>query len=626
MRRFTDLLKRFRRDESGAFLVLFAVIALVLIATSGAVVDFTYIQTARSRAQNALDAAALALQTRISTDSIATLKSKAQTMMTERIADSSIVATVNSATVDTTAGKLNFQAQVKVPTAFIQLVGIKSITAQLTSEVTKGSKDIEVSVALDTTGSMAGSKISDLIDATNTLIDLVVQDVQTPTYSKMAIVPWTEGANLGSYANSVRGTPTPGVTITNATWMATSTVSVNAMTNASPTVITTSANHNLNTNDYVYLSGVNGMTRNGNSKIPDGIYQVTKVDATHVNLLNSSGNNIDSSNWSAYSTSPSKASITKCYDSGCDVLVTTASAHGQSTGDTVYISGASGMSGLNGTHSGDVGAVPNTTSYYLTDEGPDTVGYNTYTASSATSYCTTYGCTWYYFTNAAGGHNTYKVNTCATDRTGTHAFDDAAPSTAPLGFYYESGGADCIVADHPAADDQQDALHALANSLTATNSTAGHLGLAWGWYMISPNFALSVADRQPAGRLRQEQFDQGRGADDRRRVQHAILQRCAGGRFHAGIVDRPDQLQLPERQLARSGRDDLHEHQGTGELDDPLHGRLRSRQRHLRAQLPQELRHRRGPLLPGRYRYRPDRGVHADRAKPQQSANIQVAT
>ena len=217
MRRFTDLLKRFRRDESGAFLVLFAVLALVLIATSGAVVDFTYMQTARSRAQNALDAAALALQSRISTDNNATLISKAQSMMTERLADNAITATVNTATVDTTNGKLAFQASVRVPTAFIQLVGIKSITAQLTSEVTKGSKNLEVSASLDITGSMAGTKITDLISATNTLIDLVVQTSQTPTYSRMAIVPWAYAVNVGStYANSVRGTPIAGATISSA--------------------------------------------------------------------------------------------------------------------------------------------------------------------------------------------------------------------------------------------------------------------------------------------------------------------------------------------------------------------------------------------------------------------------
>ena len=493
MRRFTDLLKRFRRDESGAFLVLFAVIALVLIATSGAVVDFTYMQTARSRAQNALDAAALALQTRISIDSNALLKSKAQTIMTERIADSSIIATVNTATVDTTAGKLNFQAQVQVPTAFIQLVGIRSITAQLTSEVTRGSKDVEVSVGLDTTGSMAGSKISDLIDATNTLIDLVVQTAQTPTYSKMAIVPWTEGANLGSYANAIRGTPIAGQTISSATWMAEASETITSVSQASPAVVKTSNSNDYATGDYIYISGVSGMTNLNNH-----IYQVGTVSTTQkFKLKNIDGTNVDSSGWSAFSTSGSPV-VTKCLNSSCQVLVTTSTAHGQSNGDTVYISGASGMTGLNGTHAGDVGTVPTTKTYYLTDEGATTVGYNSYTANSGLSYCTDYGCTWYYFTNAANGHNTYKVNNCASDRT-THAFDDTAPSTTPLNFYYESGGADCLAQQIQPLTSNKTTLHALANSLVATNSTAGHLGLAWSWYMISPNFAyLWPVASQPA--------------------------------------------------------------------------------------------------------------------------------
>ena len=129
MRRFTNLLKRFRRDESGAFLVLFAVIAIVLIATSGAVVDFTYMQTARSRAQNALDSAALALQTHINdTNAATTIKSQAQTILQERLADSRISATVTDVLIDTGSGKLNLKAQITVPTAFVQLVGIKNIS------------------------------------------------------------------------------------------------------------------------------------------------------------------------------------------------------------------------------------------------------------------------------------------------------------------------------------------------------------------------------------------------------------------------------------------------------------------------------------------------------------------
>ena len=47
----------------------FAILAIVLIAMSGAVVDFTSVQQARSRSQTAIDAAALALQPRISIDS-----------------------------------------------------------------------------------------------------------------------------------------------------------------------------------------------------------------------------------------------------------------------------------------------------------------------------------------------------------------------------------------------------------------------------------------------------------------------------------------------------------------------------------------------------------------------------
>ena len=93
MRRFTDLLKRFRRDESGAFLVIFALLAIVLIATSGAVVDFTYTQTARSRAQNALDSAALALQSKINdANAQDDIKVEAQKIMTERLADSASAA------------------------------------------------------------------------------------------------------------------------------------------------------------------------------------------------------------------------------------------------------------------------------------------------------------------------------------------------------------------------------------------------------------------------------------------------------------------------------------------------------------------------------------------------------
>ncbi|MEP7240929.1 MAG: pilus assembly protein TadG-related protein, partial [Devosia sp.] len=280
MRPFLNLLKRFRRDENGAFMVLFAVLAIVLIATSGAVVDFTSMQTARSRAQTSLDSAALALQSRISIDNIATLKSKAQSIVTQSINDSSITATITDATVDTTAGKLNLVAQIVTNTAFVQLVGIRTITAHLQSEVTRGSVNLEVSVALDITGSMLGQKLTDLKTATNTLIDLVVQDAQTPTYSKMSIIPWSNAVNVGSgYAAAIRGAVTGPTTISSATWIAAAAVNIGgaspAVTKANPAVVNTSTNHGLVAGDYIYITGVVGMTNlNGN------IYKVGTVNTT----------------------------------------------------------------------------------------------------------------------------------------------------------------------------------------------------------------------------------------------------------------------------------------------------------------------------------------------------------
>ncbi|HVZ63335.1 MAG TPA: ubiquitin-activating E1 FCCH domain-containing protein, partial [Lacunisphaera sp.] len=412
MRRFTDLLERFRRDERGAFLVIFAILAIVLIATSGAVVDFTYTQTARSRAQTALDAAALAMEDKVNevNDGTTTkdaaeadVMTKAQQILDERLADNAITATVNSATIDTTAGTLDIRAQITVPTSFVQLVGIHSITAQLTSQATRGSKDIEVSVALDTTGSMAGQKILDLQNATDWLIDHVVQDVQTPTYSKMAIVPWSAAVNVGTYANEVRGTPIAGTAITAASWTNGS-ASIKAVTKANPGVVTTTAAHGFADGNIVYISGVKGMTElNGNT------YMVKNPTSTTFQLYTTAGVKVNTSGYTTYS---KNGTIQRCTLSTCEITITS-NAHGLSAGDNVYITGVTGLSSplnINGVQT--VGAVTTNSFVWSGSFGPTETAYS----SGGTAYCVKYGCTYYYFTNTSGTKTLYKANNCATER------------------------------------------------------------------------------------------------------------------------------------------------------------------------------------------------------------------
>lgn len=157
MRQIFLLLKRFRSDESGAFAVLFGVMAIVLVALGGAVVDFVSVQQARTRAQVALDAAALALQPRIfdnPTPTAETLRVAAQNLLLERVDDASTGAKVDEAVIDIDNGSLRLRASLNVPMSFVRLVGVNAMPANLLAEATRKKLKLEVAMVLDNSGSM----------------------------------------------------------------------------------------------------------------------------------------------------------------------------------------------------------------------------------------------------------------------------------------------------------------------------------------------------------------------------------------------------------------------------------------------------------------------------------------
>ena len=118
--------------------------------------------------------------------------------------------------------------------------------------------------------------------------------------------------------------------------------------------------------------------------------------------------------------------------------------------------------------------------------------------SGGTAYCTLVGCEYYRFPNDAGGTNVYRVNTCATERT-TNSYNDDPPSDTFLGRNYRSSGAACLADEIVPLTSDKGVLHDVASNLVQGGSTAGQIGVAWSWYMISPEFAyLWPEDNQPA--------------------------------------------------------------------------------------------------------------------------------
>jgi Flp pilus assembly protein TadG len=113
--------------------------------------------------------------------------------------------------------------------------------------------------------------------------------------------------------------------------------------------------------------------------------------------------------------------------------------------------------------------------------------------------CSSTGCDYYSFTNSSGSAATYGITNCATERTGSDAYTDANVKTSPVGSLYAPNSWYCrssneilpLTSDIGTIEDRIDALE-------QGGATAGQVGVAWGWYTVSPNIGMWTGDQAPA--------------------------------------------------------------------------------------------------------------------------------
>ena len=110
---------------------------------------------------------------------------------------------------------------------------------------------------------------------------------------------------------------------------------------------------------------------------------------------------------------------------------------------------------------------------------------------------------YYRFTNNQGGTNTWQLSSwCVTERIGTNKNTDQAPDTDAnkVGPLYASTSADsCGDMNEHGGDLERNTIQPLSNDrtmlkrridkLSVNGSTAGQMGTAWAWYMLSPKWA-----------------------------------------------------------------------------------------------------------------------------------------
>ena len=485
IRLWTERLKAFFEDRRGNVALIFGLSLPVMVLMTVGGVDIHRASTVRVNLQDALDVSALAAARspytepadiqRVGMDALrANLTNYPNIMLRED--KTTFVLTEDQVVV----AKGSVDVKALVANIFLPPYGQfmdDYLPVGAYSEVNRSSRNIEVALVLDITGSMAGDRIADLKVAAKDLVDLIVQPVQTPWYSKVALVPYSNSVNPGSRVNAARGEISTSVDITGAVINLTGTPkTIAAATKARPVVIT-SSNHGFANGDIVWISGANGMTQLNNKP-----YQVRNKTTDTFELYTMGGARVDGRNYGAYSGSAGR--VQRCQNNDCSITITAAN-HGMTNNDHVYITNVGGMTQINDqTHLvGNSSANTFTIDLTGTSLTPYTSGGKAWSARGG-------GTTYFAFENMNGDLQTHRVSGCVTERVGAEAYTEAAPTGASswVGRHYPNISGTCIADTIQPLSDNAATLKSQIDDFEVSGSTAGQIGIAWGWYMVSPNW------------------------------------------------------------------------------------------------------------------------------------------
>jgi Flp pilus assembly protein TadG len=473
----------FRRDRRGNVAMLWGLMGAGLIGLIGLTVDFTRAQAIHTQLQNAADGAALAAARAPANLSLADRTTAAQAFFDAEAGDYGTAAGATFALAPVGTQGYRVDAGIYMKGSLSRLISKEDWHIGVQSQAVRGGVNLEVALVLDTTGSMSGSKLPTLQTAATELVNTIVQDEQTPFYSRLALVSYSVGVNLGADAAAARGAIPPGRNISAVTWGTGTARAITGATQARPVVITANS-HGFTNGQIVGITGVRGMTNLNNN-----YYSVQNVTGNTFQLYTPNGQTrIDGRNWSAWQSGGTQR-VQRCQTTACEAVVSS-TAHGFATNARVFLTNvASTVNNRTGSGNGTTWTAIkiNDDSFALSGTNGMNVGV---LGAGGRAFCTTYGCEYHRFINADGGVNVFQVSSCVTERTGAEAYTDAAPGTALVSLNYPSTASNGACPSNTVLPltSNRSTINSRIAGLTRAGYTAGHIGAAWGWYTISPNF------------------------------------------------------------------------------------------------------------------------------------------
>ncbi|BCJ91577.1 hypothetical protein IZ6_23120 [Terrihabitans soli] len=188
---------------------MFAAAVLPIVGTIGFAVDYSRAAEVKAQLVAAVDSTALALAHSSVNLTDAELQKKANDLFKGNFKPGE-VSSDGTVKAERGTAQLTVNGSAELKTSFLRVLNISTLDVSAHSKVIWGAKqDIEVVMALDNTGSMAGNKLSELKKAAKELVDTLEANKGNYKSVKIGLVP---------FASTVRVTPTSN-TYKNATWI-----------------------------------------------------------------------------------------------------------------------------------------------------------------------------------------------------------------------------------------------------------------------------------------------------------------------------------------------------------------------------------------------------------------------
>ena len=195
---------RFGRDDRAAVAVMLALGIVPLVAMLGLATDAARGYLVKSRLGQAVDAAALAggrsfLQDYRDQDIEKYFRANfPNDFMSATVVTQNANAGPAAVSADEVNGRLTVEAQVEIPTTFMRIVNIDSITVSARAVVQRTVNGMELVLVMDNTGSMRGSKMTTMKDSAEDLVNILYGSRQQVPNFWVGLVPYAATVNVGS--------------------------------------------------------------------------------------------------------------------------------------------------------------------------------------------------------------------------------------------------------------------------------------------------------------------------------------------------------------------------------------------------------------------------------------------